>query len=43
MKFIKNYLSELKLTVDNLDIKIILKIINLIKIVQKKKSRIFFI
>jgi D-sedoheptulose 7-phosphate isomerase len=43
MKFINNYLSELKLTVDNLDIKIILKIINLIKIVQKKKSRIFFI
>jgi len=43
MNFIKNYLNETIKIIEKIDIFQIKKIINLIKLVKKKKGRIFFI
>lgn len=43
MKFIKNYLNEVKTIVDKLNITEIKDIINLVNITRKKNGRIFFI
>jgi D-sedoheptulose 7-phosphate isomerase len=43
MNFIKNYLNETIKIIEKIDIFKIKKIINLIKLVKKKKGRIFFI